>query len=254
MLFADQQFSTGNYDLAIKELLRINYFCGQNNPDVQLKLANSFYEKGDWKTARLYYDQAYRLADSDSILIQARLRKISSLVLENNYKQALIDLYNIHDSVYAKHQIEIDLLYAICHFGLEDFEKSEEYFKKMVGDDEVAKLRIDSVFNEKKLFNRPKPGLAYTMSMIIPGSGQIYSGDVGEGLNSFLLTEAFLVLGLVIMYNYSIIDAIVVVLPWYQRYFLGGLENTLEVARKERQQNRSDAYNKILEIVKSSLP
>ena len=252
LLFAENEMNTGNYELAIKELLRINYSQEEPDADILMKLADCYYKKGDWSTARLYYDQVYRIANDDSILTVAKLRKISSLVLETNYKQALIDLYNIHDSLYQKHYIEIDLLFAICHFGLEEFDHSKKYFKHAVGNNVAAQEKIDSIFDVKKMFRRPHPGFAYTLSLIIPGLGQIYSGDIPEGLNSFLLTEAFLVLGLVVTYEYSVIDAIVIALPWYQRYYMGGLSNTWEVAVNKRQSRRSEAYKQILDIIQEA--
>lgn len=247
--FADKQFLAGNYDLAIKELLRVSYFKEIPDPQIQMKLANCYYHKGDWPTARLYYDQVYRISDNGNLLVEARLKKISSLVLETNYKQALIDLYSISDTLYQKHFVEIDILFATCHFGLEEFDKSKEYFLHAVGDNEQARAKIDSIFSIKKMFRKPNPGLAYTLSLFIPGLGQVYSGDVPEGLNSFFLTEAFLVLGLVITFEYSLIDALVTVLPWYQRYYMGGLQNTRRVAEEKRQERRSEAYKKILDIV-----
>ena len=251
-LFAEKQYSTGNYDLAIKEFLRISYFQNQSDPLIQMKLADCYYQKGNWNTARQYYDQVYRLSAQENILTHAKLKKISSLILETNYNQALIDLFAIHDTLYQKHYVEIDILFAICYFGLEDFKKSEDYFILAVGDNLLAQHKIDSIFGVKKMFRKPNPGFAYALSMIIPGLGQIYSGNVPEGLNSFLLTEAFLVLGLVVTYEYSLIDAIVAVLPWYQRYYMGGLNNTWKVATNKRQSRRSIAYKQILDIIRKN--
>ena len=249
LAFADRQYKAGNYDLAIKEYLRIGFLFDFSDPDIQLRLADSYYRKGDWLTARSYYDQVFHLTKQDSLLIHSKLNKTSSLVSEKRYKQALIDLYNINDSIYRKHHFEIDILFAICYFGLEDFEQSRNYFKLAAGNDLTACSKIDSVFNKKKLFTRPNPAFAYTLSLFIPGLGQIYSGDLSDGLNSFILTESLLILGLVVTFEYSLIDALMSVLPWYQRYYMGGLTNTREIAIRQRQNNRSKAYKDILEIV-----
>jgi tetratricopeptide (TPR) repeat protein len=249
LAFADRQYLAGNYNLAIKEYLRIGYLCNFSDPFIQLRLADSYYRMGDWPTARSYYDQVFRLSKQDSLLIRSKLNKISSLVLEKKYKQALIDLYSINDSIYRKHNFDIDLLFAICYFGLEDFDKSRIYFKHAVDNDTRACAKIDSVFNKKKNFTRPNPAFAYTLSLFIPGLGQIYCGNLSDGLNSFVLTESLLVLGLVVTFEYSLIDALMSVLPWYQRYYMGGLSNTRELAIRQRQNRRSKAYKDILEII-----
>ncbi len=248
LAFADKQYMAGNYESAVKEYLRIAYFRDFSDPSIQLRLANSYYRIGDWRLARLYYDQVSRLTKKDSLLIQSKLSKISTLVSETKYKQALVDLFNINDSIYQKHYFEIDILLAICYFGLEDFDKSNSYFKHAVGDNLHAQAKIDSIFNSKKAMYKPNPQTAYTLSAIVPGLGQMYSGEWSDGLNSFFLTESLLLLGLFITYNYTVLDAIVSILPWYQRYYMGGLSNTDELSNRKRQENRSDSYKALLDI------
>jgi len=250
--FANNRFYAGDYDLAVKEYLRLYHFGGESDPGILMRLGDSYYHLGDWRQARLYYEQVYRNSSDEELIKRARFKKISSLILEKSYNQALIDLYNIPDSLYRKHLTEVDMLYAICHFGLEDFEKSELSFKHAVGEDEDAIARIDSIFDLKKYFNKPKPGIASTLSLIIPGSGQVYSGDISDGINSFILTGAFLVLASYVAFEYTLMDAIVIALPWYQRYYMGGINNASEAAIAERQSRRSYVYKMLLDTVKES--
>ena len=60
--------------------------------------------------------------------------------------------------------------------------------------------------------------------MIIPGSGQIYAGDWRNGLNSLLLTGGLMTLGIYTISAAGFIDGIVMVGPWYQRYYTGGFK------------------------------
>ncbi len=252
LAFADNQYLAGNYESSVKEYLRIGFSQNFSDPFIQLRLANSYYRKGDWSVARYYYDQVYRLTDQDSLIVQSKINKISTLISEQKYNQALIDLFNINDTTYQKHAVEVDLLFAICYFGLDDFDKSKAYFKHTVSDNAAAQDKIDSIFQIKKLFYRPKPIYPYVLSMLMPGLGQMSVGEVSEGLNSFFLTESLFILGFVVAYEYSIVDAFFSVLPWYQRYYFGGLNNTWELALKQRQKRRSDAYKNVLDIILSS--
>jgi tetratricopeptide (TPR) repeat protein len=249
LAFADHQYLTGDYESAVKEYLRIGYFQNFSDPLIQLRLANSYYMSGKWSTARFYYDQVYRLADPDSIKMVSKINKISTLVSEEKYKEGLIELFGINDSVYQKHYAEIDLLFGICYFGLEEFDKSRDYFKDAVKNNNSAQARIDSIFHNKKSFYRPKVAIPYLLSIILPGLGQIYLGEISEGLNSFFLTESLLILGAVVAYEYSVFDALLSVLPWYQRYYMGGLNNTWDLVIKKRQKRRSEAYKAVLDIV-----
>jgi tetratricopeptide (TPR) repeat protein len=252
LAFADKQYMAGNYESAIKEYLRIGFFNDFSKPEIQLRLANSYYHMGEWNTARLYYDQVFRLAINKSALLESKLSKISSLISEGKYKQALVDLYNINDSIYQKNHYQVDILFGICYFGLENFEKSNSYFKQSVACNPGAQAKIDSIFNSKKALYKPNPSLAYAFSLVVPGLGQMYCGEWPDGLNSFFLTESLALLGVIVAFNYNVVDAIVSVIPWYQRYYMGGLNNTKELALKKRQQNRSNSYKHILDVIKNS--
>jgi hypothetical protein len=56
------------------------------------------------------------------------------------------------------------MLFAICYFGLEEYDKSRSYFKLAVGENLQAQDKIDSIFDSRKAFHRPIPALAYTLS------------------------------------------------------------------------------------------
>lgn len=249
LIFADEQYLKGNYKLALKEYQRISFHTDYSDPFFQLRLANCYYKNGEWATARNYYDQIFRITQQDTLLVEAKLKKISSLIVEDQYKLALIDLFGLPDTTYQKYDQEFNLLFAICYYGLEDFEESKRYFQVMVAESVSAQEEIELLFANKKLMERPKPNVAYILSIVLPGLGQTYSGNVGDGLNSFVLTESFVILAFFIAYEYTIVDAILSALPWYQRYFLGGLDNAKEMALIERKKRRSQVYKSVLDVV-----
>lgn len=252
LVFAEVQYKKGNYRLALKEYQRVSFHADFSDPYLQYRLGNCCLYLGDWGNARNYYDQVIRMAKEDSLYSQAKIQKISSLIREEDYKRALIDLYGIPDSLYQLYPAEINLLFAITHFGLEEFETSKNYFKKMVPGDPESSARIDSLFSKKRLLYRPNPKTAYILSLILPGLGQFYAGGYKEGLNSFLLNEALVVLAVYVTYQYTLIDAILAVLPWYQRYYMGGIENAKEIAILKRKERRSRVYRETLQVIRDS--
>jgi tetratricopeptide (TPR) repeat protein len=252
MTFADLQYSKGNFSLALKEYQRVSFQDDFNDPYLNFKLGNCYLKLGNWDAARNCYDQVIRQTGQDSLLVQAKISKISSLIQEGSYQHALIDLFSIPDSVFQGHEAEVNLLFAITYFGLEKFDTSRNYFLKLVPGDPEACSRIDSLFSLKKQLHRPNPKTAYALSLIIPGLGQMYAGGYAEGLNSFFLNEALILLGVYVAYEYNIIDAIFAVIPWYQRYYMGGLDNAKEVAVKQRQKRRSRVYRETLDIIRES--
>jgi hypothetical protein len=86
--------------------------------------------------------------------------------------------------------------------------------------------------------------------MIIPGSGQFYAGDVKNGFNSLLLTGGFVTVGFIIAINYSLLDSFVSVIPWIQRYYIGGIKRSGDIAVDRKLQKQDEIYQEILLTVK----
>ncbi|MBN2349381.1 MAG: tetratricopeptide repeat protein [Bacteroidales bacterium] len=252
--FADQSTLSGQYELAIKEYQRVMYFTDTINPGILLKLGDCYYKAGDHNKAKSFYDRAFFLSDNPDIKSIAVFNKISALIAEKNYSYALIELYNLSDTTFQSYTDEINLLFAICYFGLEDFDKSKNHFIRVVEDSPSTVAKIDSLFTIRKLYMKPNPNRASTLSLILPGIGQFYGGNIKEGLNSFILTESLLALGVYIAYKYTFLDAAFSILPWYQRYYLGGMDKAKELADYKRQQKRGDMYKQILDIISSINP
>ncbi|MBN1949801.1 MAG: tetratricopeptide repeat protein [Bacteroidales bacterium] len=250
--FADQQYLRGNYSLALKEYQRVSFHDNFSDAYLLFKIGDCYLNQGDWTHARYYYDQVIRITHDDSLLVNAEIRNISTRIQEEAYKRALINLYSVHDTVYRQYNDEINLLFGITHFGLTEFDTSRYYFKKIVETDSLACAKIDSLFSLKKMLYKPNPNLAYALSLVIPGLGQLYAGDVPDALNSFILSGSLVGLSVFVAYQYTLLDAILSILPWYQRYYMGGLENTNEIAEKKRQERRSSIYRATLDIIRES--
>jgi hypothetical protein len=112
----------------------------------------------------------------------------------------------------------------------------------------TPKQSIDTllVINEfKKIYRYDKrynPQRAYIMSGIIPGSGQFASGEITAGLNSMLLIGGLYLISLRVMHIYSFWDAVLAVFPWIQRYYLGGMEHSKQLATSKIQHKRYQSY------------
>ena len=247
--FADNQFMAGNYNEASKAYRRALFFSGERqNLYIISRIADiSFYEK-DYETAQRYYGLAYNMADDESLKTEFLFNKASSHILEDNFQMALIDLFSVSDTgTTVKKRLYFFL--GTCYYGLQDFEKARVYFSYCVGEQE--KQPLEALFNSKKLTS-PSPKKARILSMILPGLGQTYSGDIKSGLNSILLTSGIVVLGVRISLLYSPMDALIAVLPWYQRYYTGGYGKAEGIAEKKLAERRSEIYQEILALIRKS--
>jgi tetratricopeptide (TPR) repeat protein len=244
--FADSQFKSGNFTTALKTYQRALFFSdGRDNLYLFRQIAEISYFNNDYESAQKYYGLAYNQSDNDSLKTELLFSKAYCQILNKNFQLALIDLFSVNDTS-AIIQKRLNFYFATCYFGLEEFSQAKTYFRFCVSVKDSTELT--ELFKRRNLFS-PSPDKARIMSMIIPGLGQSYSGDIKSGLNSLLLTSGLIALGINIGIRYSPVDAIFAILPWYQRYYTGGYGKAEEIAERKRQHKRNDVYNKILKLI-----
>ena len=245
--FADNLLKNGDRDIALKAYQRALFFSeGENNLYLFKQIADISFMNEDYETANNYYGLAYNQADNDSTGTDLLFRKSTCHILSKNYQFAIIDLLSINDtSVTVKNRLHFYL--ATCYFGLEDFEKAEYYFKSCIDENSINALRI--LFSGKGI-NAPSPKKAKVMSMIIPGLGQVYSGDLKSGINSLALSAGLIALVIKVSAKFSFIDGVVMVLPWYQRYYMGSYNSAEEIAIIRRQEKRNKIFSEVLVLVR----
>jgi len=113
-----------------------------------------------------------------------------------------------------------------------------------------SKKIISKLYNSAEKNNlNPNPKVASFLSMVLPGSGQIYCGELKSGINSFLLTGAALTAFSLINIRYSFFDAILGVFPYYQRYYTGGVINAQNIAENKIKMKKVETVKKINEII-----
>lgn len=248
--FADQKFNEGDLDLALKTYERLAFFAQDSTSlPIAIKIADISFTKMDFETAQTNYGYAINLSNDSLQILDFYFKKVFCQIKAQKYQNALIDLFSISDTN-AHINNRLNFYIGTCYFGLNDFVKSEEYFLKLTTIENNP--MITKLLHDKKL-KSPSPKLAYILSTIIPGAGQIYSGDYKQGAISFCLTMGLLYLGSYNAIHYNVLDAIITILPWYQRYYTGGYNHAEDIAKKKLASNRSKIYNKILSNLESSI-
>ena len=130
---------------------------------------------------------------------------------------------------------------------------AEKYFEQAVpSNDSLSRKNLHALFNENEKLKHKNPKAAKVLSMIIPGAGQLYAGDVKNGLNSLLLTGGFFLLFINTSIAYTFVDALVAVGPWYYRYYLGGYQRAETITINRVEMKRARIYRKMLDTVQSA--
>jgi tetratricopeptide (TPR) repeat protein len=244
--FGDDQLKSGNLALALKSYQRAAFFSeGCENLYLFKQIAEISYFEKNYETAQKFYGLAYNQSGDDSIKTELLFNKAYCQILNKNYQFAIIDLFSVNDTSRIA-QKRLNFYLGTCYFGLEDFNTAHIYFEACL--ETSDKKELSDLFS-RKLLQTPSPKKARIMSMVIPGLGQTYAGDLKSGINSLLLTSGLIALGVNISIRYQLIDAIVAILPWYQRYFTGGYNKAEAIAVRKRELKRNETYNRILKLV-----
>ena len=250
----DRYFVSGQISEALYTYQRAVFFSPSGaEADLLLKIADCFEITGDFDRSVEYFDHSYFSESSDSLRTEILFRKANSFIKTKNYHFALIELLGINASEGSFTDRRKFLYLASSYFGLEDFSKSEFYFlKALPGNKPEAYSEIRKIFNKKANFTRPNPSLALWLSVFLPGSGQLYSGDWIAGLNSLLLTGSLVGLTFYLTSLYHPIDAILTALPWFQRYYQGGFDQAEQIAELRRERNRNLTFQELIDIQRTA--
>ena len=245
---AIKEFNSGNYELSIPYFKRIAFF--ESNNIINLKyLADSYQKIKSYDKALVHYSLIYNIAKNDSIKNEVIIEMTKTYILQEKYNYAKIEALNIKEI----NQGFIDrknYYLSIISFFENEFENSKNYLILISSLSDSSKKIIRKLYNgaEKNHLN-PNPKVAAFLSMVLPGSGQIYCGELKSGINSFLLTGAALTAFTLINIRYSFLDAILGVFPYYQRYYTGGVINAQNMAENKIKMKKVETVKKINEII-----
>ena len=251
--FARQKYTDGQYRLAAREFQRALFFGPKERVgELQILTGDCYFEAGEYELAEKYYRFASTLQLADSLHAESVLKKASCQLLNHQYRLALIDLYRISPASSPGTLRKKQILLGVAYFGLEEFENSRMHFEQsMDGMDTASIAAMETLFQDRRLLH-PKPKLAFWLSVVLPGSGQFYAGDIKNGLNSMVLSLGLAVLTFRMATLYSVWDALLTVFPWWQRYYIGGYNSAEKIASARRDRNRANVFRLIYAEVMGS--
>lgn len=252
---ANQQYNSGNYRHASKSFQRVIFFdsSGKYIDSSYLRLGQCYLETGKLEKANKNLNLAYHASREDPLKYEVIFRKTVLYLMRRNFNLGLMELYNLPDSLSGESAQRKQFYLGIAHFGLENYQSSKKHFLNSLHDTAAyARKKINVLFAKNKKLRMLNPLTAQILSTVLPGLGQVYAGYFKEGINSFLLTSAFLGLGIHTGLNLSVLDALISVTPWYTRYYLGGFQKSGELVKKRNREKRGKIYKNILEVLARS--
>jgi len=245
---AEQFQVSGNYKAAIETYLRILFFdeADQYSKKALLNTANLYFQTGDFKRAATYYQRSaiYYQADTAVWIFQ---QKVNALLAGQLYQEAKEELYYFEENSLSPDLLwNYHLQWATVHYGLKQYDQSLEFFKKLVPEGGEESQKLATLIRKVKKKEKKSEALAFYMSAVIPGTGQMYAKDYRNGLNSLLLSGGLIAAGIAVGINTGVVDAILIVAPWWIRYHLGGMYGADLSVRNFKIDQRHKIYLELL--------
>lgn len=249
---ADSLYQSNQLDQAIKLYKRIAFFDRDEVYDTITfpRLANSYFQAKDYQNASRYFEYSYNVSEDVDYLYDQALMQI----LSRDYKLAKLGLLNVSTNEDELLKARKLALLVMVDFKLGDYQSAENYLSDFYDHTPIAdSLGFDLVAKTSKIKKRYKKSKVKAMSLIIPGAGQMYCGDFKEGINSLGITVLFGGIYFRVVSSLGLLDAFLSVLPWYQKYYLGGYTKAGVIAVNKQQELLGVLFNEMVFSLEKSL-
>ncbi len=249
--FANRLYAEADYKECIKYYERVLFF-GEGNFSTECyeHIGNCYTELLNPEKANEYYQLTYYSTDNDSIKNEMLFNRSFNFLKAKKFKLALQELMSLSEHQPDDLQKKKNLYFAIAYFGDANYTLSENYFKQLIpATDSVSLQNLNYLFSKNEKLNRKSPKTARILSMIIPGAGQLYAGDIKNGVNSLLLTGGFALLFVNTAFSYSYVDALTAAGPWFYRYYYGGFRRAETITISRVELKRARLYTQIMNSI-----
>ena len=235
---------------SISYLRRVVFF-EPNNLDNYYSLAKRYTENKAYDKAIIFFTAMYNKTNSDSVKNEVSFEIAKTYLLKKEFAYAEIEVLNVKEiSDYFSDRKFYYL--SIIDFYRSNYTSSLNYALRISYLTEQQKNEIEGLYKKaNRKYARPNPNLAAAFSILLPGSGQIYTGNIKDGVNSLLLTGGAFFLFRDISLKYSLYDAFIGVFPIYQRYYSGGVMNARNLAEKKIKEKKRIGIRELNTILRS---
>lgn len=245
-------FTDGKFFVASIEFERVIFYETDIPKIAQCKYYKSLCFKNTGEITRAIEEldgiNLYKLPDSLLFLIRYEVALCNYLNDDPNKAIWLIDEIKLSDTD-SSEILNITPLNILCLNSLRKWDDAFNLWNYLIvhsdlneNEREELKKEISGIYGDKKLSKFKKPGKAENLSRFIPGSGQMYSGAVGEGAFNFLMNASILGFAAYEFYTQYYFTGYFVGLGLLNKTYNGGIRRAGILAEK-RNQNTMDEFN-----------
>jgi tetratricopeptide (TPR) repeat protein len=259
---ADAYYDCGNYDASITEYLRFICFAPEDS-----RLFHAYYKAGlahealgNGNYAVPYLEKAAALAPEEALEQRIRFRLATELLSRQQFDFAKIELFQLMNVVGASRQkTQSALVLGLIHCTEGAWEKARACFsfvREQEGGCAACQeplLAIDSLLIELRDHPRAKsPALSKWLSTFLPGSGQMYAGNMPAGLNALALNAATSYFLLDLAAGRHVRDSVLFFSFIWVRYYQGNRTRAEGAAQGTNERHAEEAVRRLCTLVQKT--
>ncbi len=250
---ANKFFEAEDYENAITEYKRFIFFNPGHDfvPEAYYQIGICYRNQKKWSEA---IDSIQRSISMTADPVPREDRKIAIAIIQiarGNYDTAEFDLLRIarfSDNPTDKKKAYFFL--GVCYTYRFKWEEAGQAFNRFFSDSlSSIKTEIDTLCQFASNLNYKSPKLAKWLSTIIPGAGQLYVGDIRNGINAFILNSITIYFFINALVEHRLQDALIGNLFLFERYYRGNRTNAERIAQEHNEKIDSDYGKKIIDYL-----
>lgn len=253
LLFGHKFYDTEFYNEAITEYKRYIFFNpdGDQTSTAYSHIALAYRNNGEWSQSIDAFRMAIQTAQTDSLRYNAELALAVTYIASGNYSAAEMVLLKLEMSIPPKNiKQRAAFLRGVATLYANKWDQAQKAFEVyfLSDPDPAMQAKVDSLINATKDFYYRSPDSARQLSTIIPGLGQMYAGDWGNGINAFIINGSMIVwMGYKIFHRYFS-DAWVIYYFLFRRYYFGNIYNAERIAVEKNEAMDKKQAEKIIDL------
>ncbi|PID93452.1 MAG: hypothetical protein CSA95_07770 [Bacteroidetes bacterium] len=232
------------YEDAIAAYRRVLFFAPELTDSIAKEVGSVYCQTADYTQARYYYNIAYHHENQPEKKAALKFDIIQTHILEKAYLKAKLELANLRYANLPYARKTYTFYHAIVAYETEDYEEAYHRFLDYFGACDTA--QVTTLFQQIEKYHHKNPNTAMWLSLI-PGLGQAYVHEYREAINSFIINALFVSLYFYVSLTYNPLQGFVAVLPWFQRYYVGGIKRAKRLAQQKRKDQKELVLKKLLE-------
>ena len=257
---ADKFFDTRLYDEAITEYQRYIFFnkTGKEVSYSYYKIGLAYRNLYNPEKSLDAFESSVATSFVDSVKDERKINIAVNYIAWGRYSEAKLVLLKLMSfSKIPEIRRKASLFLGVAHLYCYEWESAKDalevYFKEESNYE--AAYMVDSLLSQAGDIKYKSPGTARWLSTFIPGTGQMYAGNAGDGINALVLNGAniYFIIYKLLKEEYG--NAFIVYYFLFRRYYMGNIYNARKQAREYNRnlnQETAESIFNLLEKIESN--